>query len=81
MGAFFYSLRLKRLLKAWPGQKYFGIYRFLPLFFGVGAALEFAMIKWEVNNGEINFYKTYKRNQAVILAEERLSKLEQTSTT
>ncbi|KAJ8958976.1 hypothetical protein NQ314_006340 [Rhamnusium bicolor] len=49
----FYSLGLKHFLDKWPGKKYFGIYRFLPIFFCLGASLEFSMIKWEV--GETNF--------------------------
>ncbi|KAK4877290.1 hypothetical protein RN001_009796 [Aquatica leii] len=53
---------LRNLLKKWPGEKYFGVYRFLPLFFILGAALEFSMINWKV--GEINFYRTFKKRQA-----------------
>lgn len=49
------STGLKRVLDKWPGKKYFGIYRFLPLFFVLGAALEFSMINWRV--GETNFCK------------------------
>jgi len=52
---------LTRALDAWPGKQYFGVYRFLPLFFCLGAALEFTMINWTV--GQTNFYKTYKRRQ------------------
>lgn len=48
-----HSNRLQRVLDKWPGKKYFGIYRFLPMFFVLGAALEFSMINWEV--GETNF--------------------------
>ncbi|GFG39858.1 hypothetical protein Cfor_08838, partial [Coptotermes formosanus] len=48
-----YSSTLQRLLDKWPGKKYFGIYRFLPLFFVMGAALEFTMINWHV--GQVNF--------------------------
>lgn len=44
---------LQRFIESWPGQKTFGVYRFLPLFFGLGAALEFSMIKWTV--GQTNF--------------------------
>ena len=36
-----------------PGKQTLGIYRFLPFFFGLGAALEFSMINWTV--GETNF--------------------------
>ncbi|XP_044262194.1 small integral membrane protein 4 [Tribolium madens] len=62
------SITLQLLLDKWPGKKYLGVYRFLPLFFVLGAALEFSMINWQV--GETNFYKVYKRRQAKILAEE-----------
>lgn len=41
------------IIKQWPGEKTFGIYRFLPLFFALGAALEFSMINWTV--GTTNF--------------------------
>jgi hypothetical protein len=51
----FYSRTLRRFLNKWPGKKYFGIYRFLPIFFVLGAALEFSMINWHV--GEVNFCK------------------------
>ncbi|XP_064538863.1 small integral membrane protein 4 [Drosophila montana] len=57
-----YSSSVRRLLDSWPGKRRFGIYRFLPLFFVLGAALEFSMIKWTV--GETNFYRTFKRRQA-----------------
>jgi len=53
-----------------PGKKTFGLYRFLPLFFVLGAALEFSMINWQV--GETNFYRTYKRRRARELAEKQL---------
>lgn len=75
MGTLFYSKKLKHIIKAWPGSQYFGIYRFLPFFFAFGAVLEFAMIKWEVNEGQVNFYKTFKRSQASALAEEKFNKL------
>lgn len=50
-----YNRTLQKLLDKWPGKKYFGIYRFLPIFFVLGAALEFSMINWHV--GEVNFCK------------------------
>lgn len=49
-----YSSTFKRILDAWPGKK-LGIYRFLPIFFVLGAGLEFSMIHWSV--GETNFCK------------------------
>ncbi|XP_046401678.1 small integral membrane protein 4 [Ischnura elegans] len=62
---------LQRLLDKWPGKKYFGIYRFLPLFFVLGAALEFSMINWHF--GETNFYRTFKRRKAHEIAESTLN--------
>lgn len=44
---------LHRFLDNWPGKKTFGVYRFLPLFFLLGATLEFSMINWTV--GQTNF--------------------------
>lgn len=49
------NTRLRTLLNKWPGKNIFGIYRFLPAFFVLGAALEFSMINWTV--GETNFCK------------------------
>ncbi|KAH8287699.1 hypothetical protein KR054_011725 [Drosophila jambulina] len=48
-----YSGSVRRLLDSWPGKRRFGVYRFLPLFFLLGAGLEFSMINWTV--GETNF--------------------------
>lgn len=50
-----YNKSLQRFLDAWPGKRYFGMYRFLPIFFVLGASVEFAMINWHV--GEVNFCK------------------------
>lgn len=58
---FIYSKTFKAFLDAWPGKKTFGTYRFMPMFFLLGAALEFSMINWHV--GEINFYKVYKKRK------------------
>ncbi|KAH8396284.1 hypothetical protein KR222_007358, partial [Zaprionus bogoriensis] len=60
---------VRRLLNNWPGKRRFGVYRFLPLFFALGAALEFSMINWTV--GETNFYRTFKRRQAKNYLEEQ----------
>jgi hypothetical protein len=49
-------------MDAWPGKQYFGLYRFLPFFFVLGAALEFSMINWRV--GEVNFCKFFRLLQA-----------------
>eukprot|EP00095_Tigriopus_kingsejongensis_P006013 maker-scaffold671_size114370-snap-gene-0.30 protein:Tk06013 transcript:maker-scaffold671_size114370-snap-gene-0.30-mRNA-1 annotation:"AGAP009045-PA" len=63
--------RLANLLQRLPGRR-FGVYRILPLFFFMGAALEYTMIHWHV--GEVNFYRTYKKKMAldIVLKEERL---------
>lgn len=61
-----YNPNIRQLLDKWPGKKYLGMYRFLPLFFALGAALEFSMINWHV--GEVNFYRTYKKRQASEIA-------------
>ena len=53
----------RRFLDKWPGKQTFGIYRFLPAWFLLGAALEFSMINWTV--GETNFYRTYKKRQVI----------------
>lgn len=50
-----YSNSLRRILDSWPGKQKLGLYRFLPIFFALGAALEFSMINWTV--GETNFCK------------------------
>ena len=52
-----------RTLDKVPGKQLFGIYRFLPAWFILGAALEFSMINWTV--GETNFYRTYKKRQVI----------------
>lgn len=62
---------LKRFLDKWPGKKLLGVYRFLPVFFGIGAMMEFTMIKWQV--GQTNFYNTFKRREAQTIIEEILA--------
>lgn len=64
------SKTLRKILEKWPGKRTFGMYRFMPFFFVLGAALEFSMINWHV--GETNFYRTYKKRQAKKLAIEEL---------
>ncbi|KAL6423772.1 hypothetical protein ACFW04_010326 [Cataglyphis niger] len=66
----YYIVRLRKLFDKWPGKRIFREYRFLPIFFFLGAALEYSMINWHV--GEVNFYKTYKRRRIEELVEERL---------
>lgn len=38
---------IEKIVYYWPGKR-FGIYRFLPAFFALGAGLEFTMINWWV---------------------------------
>ena len=61
---------LTRVLDKVPGKKTFGLYRFLPAWFLLGAALEFSMINWTV--GETNFYRTYKKRQVINAIETEL---------
>jgi len=58
-----------RVIEAVPGKRIFGLYRFLPFFFALGAALEFSMINWTV--GETNFYSVYKKRQALDRLEQK----------
>ena len=46
-------MKLAETVQKFPGEKTFGNFRFLPIFFFVGAALEFAEIHWTV--GKTNF--------------------------
>ena len=62
---------IAKIFRKWPGKKYFGEYRFLPLFFVSGAALEFCMIKWHV--GEVNFYKVFKKHRVEEIVNQRLA--------
>ena len=48
---------IRRFFKAWPGEKRFGVFRFLPFFVFVGASMEFTMIHWTV--GTTNFCKFF----------------------
>lgn len=65
-----FSKRLRKIVKRFPGKRYFGVYRFLPIFFVAGAALEFSMINWRV--GEVNFYNTYKKRKVQEMVDEKL---------
>lgn len=49
------SSLIEKFCAAWPGEKYFGVYRFLPVFFGAGACLELFLIKFRFK--EANFCK------------------------
>jgi hypothetical protein len=61
---------VKTIVNKWPGKRWFGIYRFMPLFFVMGAALEFSMINWRPFG--VNFYDTYKKKEAKKLAEQAI---------
>lgn len=61
---------LAKVIRSWPGKEKLGNYRFLPIFFLLGATLEFSMIHWTV--GETNFYRTFKKRQAKNIIEEKL---------
>lgn len=52
-----------------PGKNTFGVYRFLPFFFLLGASLEFSMINWTV--GETNFYSVFKKSRAKYIVENK----------
>jgi len=63
---------IRRFFKAWPGEKRFGVFRFLPFFVFVGASMEFTMIHWTV--GTTNFYHVYKKRVAKNTVDEELRK-------
>lgn len=58
-------------LRKIPGEQTFGIYRFLPLFFLLGASLETCMNVIVVGPNKTNFYTTLKRRQAENLIQEK----------
>ncbi|KAH9508210.1 hypothetical protein Btru_055032 [Bulinus truncatus] len=59
--------RIRLILQKWPGKERFGVYRFLPVFFLLGAVVEFSMIKWRPFG--VNFYDVFKNKEAIKLAE------------
>ncbi len=61
---------LKIIVKNWPLRRYLGVYAFMPLFFVIGAAIEYSMINWTV--GQTNFYSVYKLNRARQLATQQI---------
>jgi len=65
----FYSSRLARILQNWPGKR-FGIFRYLPIFFSLGAGLEWFMINFKM--GDANFYTVFKRRQAIDIIEKEV---------
>jgi hypothetical protein len=62
---------LKIIVKNWPLRRYLGVYAFMPLFFVIGAAIEYSMINWTV--GQTNFYSVYKLNRARQLATQQIN--------
>ncbi len=50
-----YSKRLARLVRQWPGKKRLGMYRFLPVFFVLGGAVEWFMIHANIAPGGETF--------------------------
>lgn len=58
-------------LRKVPGEKRFGLYRFLPLFFILGASLEFLMCNLKAGPGQVNFYSTLKKRQAIELIDSK----------
>lgn len=74
-----YSRKLQELLNKWPGKATFGIYRFLPLFFLVGAGLEWVMINARVAPGRETFYDVYRRKESERRYAEANQKLESVS--
>ncbi len=64
------SSLLKIIVKNWPLRRYLGVYAFMPLFFIIGAAIEYSMINWTV--GQTNFYGVYKLKRARELAQQQI---------
>jgi hypothetical protein len=61
---------VKRVVRNWPLRRQLGFYSFFPVFFLLGATLEFSMINWTV--GQTNFYRVYKRRQLQNFRDEQL---------
>lgn len=60
----FYSRTLSAILNKWPGKKTFGVYRFLPVLFITGAALEWVMINARIAPGRETFCKSHFQSHA-----------------
>ncbi|XP_068111113.1 ubiquinol-cytochrome c reductase complex assembly factor 5 [Hyperolius riggenbachi] len=60
---------IRSVLDSVPGKKRLGVYRFLPLFFLLGGAMEWFMIN--VRLGKETFYDVYRRRQSERRYEER----------
>lgn len=59
-----------RIVRNWPLRRQIGFYAYFPIFFLLGATVEFSMINWTV--GQTNFYRVYKRKQLEKFREEQL---------
>ena len=62
----FYSKGLRQLLNLWPGKR-LGVYRFLPLFFVVGASIEWVMINARIAPGRETFCKSLRMMMIVCM--------------
>ncbi|XP_033943862.1 ubiquinol-cytochrome c reductase complex assembly factor 5 [Pseudochaenichthys georgianus] len=56
------SNNIQYLLSLVPGKQSLGTYRFLPIFFCIGGAMEWIMIN--VRIGKETFYDVYRRKQS-----------------
>ena len=72
----FYSSAVTKIIQNWPG-KFLGEYRFLPLFFVCGAAIEYSMIHWSPNG--INFYTIYKKKKIEEIIQARQKEVDSAS--
>uniref|UniRef100_A0A8D0BUW2 Ubiquinol-cytochrome c reductase complex assembly factor 5 n=1 Tax=Salvator merianae TaxID=96440 RepID=A0A8D0BUW2_SALMN len=54
--------RIRQVVQMVPGKKRFGLYRFLPVFFILGGAMEWFMIN--VRLGKETFYDVYRRKRS-----------------
>ncbi|XP_032827557.1 ubiquinol-cytochrome c reductase complex assembly factor 5 [Petromyzon marinus] len=73
----FFSSALGRILSKVPGEKRLGVYRFLPVFFVIGGAMEWIMINMRV--GRETFYDVYRRKQSERRYQQRLAETSQSS--
>jgi len=60
---------LSRVVNNWPLKYKLGFYAYLPVFFVMGAAIEFTMINLRV--GQVDFYTVYIRNEQKRLLEQK----------
>ncbi|CAN0188556.1 unnamed protein product [Lampetra planeri] len=68
----FFSSTLGRILSKVPGEKRLGVYRFLPVFFVIGGAMEWIMINMRVDD-------VYRRKQSERRYQQRLAETSQSS--